>query len=224
MAVKQAVFYPARVNMYVPNMKFAADIQFNSSNLVQFGAPAAAATIHTSGALTTGVAATFLNLGLTNADIWGRGLSVVASAPSTRTFQVRGRDYLGQPMTFTGSLNGATPVDIPKAFKYVDRVDYGASADVVSVTLSTSGKLGLPYATIALIASLESASLGGGLVTATLGTLTTRDLTTPGTGITSDPRGLYVPNGSLNGTRVIAAQFMYAFADDSLHGVQHFFS
>lgn len=224
MAVKQAVFYPARVNMYVPSMKFAADIQFNSSNLVQFGAPAAAATIHASGALTTGVAAAFLNLGLSVVDIWGRGLSVVASAASTRTFQVRGRDYLGQPMTFTGALNGATPVDIPKAFKYVDQVNYGASADVVAVTLSTSGKLGLPYATMALIASLESASGGGGLAAATAGTLTVRDQTSPATATTTDPRGLYVPNGSLNGTRVIAAQFMYAFADDSLHGVQHFFS
>lgn len=218
MAQKAAVFYPQRVNMYVPSMKYASDALYAQPNTIDFGAPAAAATIYTSVAQTTGVINTFSNLGLTIADKWGRGLTVVASAISTRTFNLRGRDYLGQPMTFTGTMNGTTAVDVPKAFKYVDSITMGASADVTTVAIATSGKLGLPYATIAVLQSLEN------YAAATAGTLTQPDTTTPATATTTDPRGLWVPNGSLNGTRTIQFVGMFNFFQDSLHGVQHFFA
>jgi hypothetical protein len=199
-------------------MKFASDALFNQPNTLDFGAPAAAAALITSAALTTGVAAAFLAMGLSVADKWGRGLTVVASAASTRTFIIRGRDYLGQPMRFDGTLNGTTPVDIPKAFKFVDQANYGASADVVTVAINTSGKLGLPYKTVAVIASLEN------YLAATAGTLTAPDVTTPATATTTDPRGLWTPNGALNATRTIQFMGIYDFFQDALHGVQHFFA
>src|SRR5260221_19588 len=108
MAQKVGVFYPARVNMFVPNMKSARNVLFNQPNTLDFGATAAAATVYgPTAALTTGVAATFLNLGIAVADKWGRGMTIVGSAASTRTFILRGRDYLGQPCYFSGVLNGA---------------------------------------------------------------------------------------------------------------------
>jgi hypothetical protein len=217
MALRKPTFFPARVNMYVPSMSYAADAVYGSPNQINFGTPLAAAVVYgPTAALTTGVAAAFTALGVTLDTNWGRGCSIVASAASTRTFILRGRDYLGQPMYFSGSLNGATPVDIPKAFKYLDQLNLGASADVVTVSVSSSAKLGTPYKTTAVLAWFETGAI------ATAGTLTNPDLTTPATGTTTDPRGLLSFNGALNGTKQLDAVCMFDFTN--LHGVQHFYA
>src|SRR5215510_16514264 len=106
-----ADYFPYSVSVAVRNLEYAADVNIGQPYIANFGAPLAlsATGILVSGALTSGQASTFtasagqvLNGGLvphdslTKRNGWGRGLSVVASAASTRVITVNGYDYLGQ--------------------------------------------------------------------------------------------------------------------------------
>jgi len=151
---------------------------------------------------------------------YGRNLVIVSTAGNTTVATVYGRDYLGQKMRENFTLNEATPVVGVKAFRYVDRVVLAASAgDTVDLGVGT--KFGLPYATIKVNAEWSDKVL------ASAGTLTAAVFTDPQTAITGDPRGLYVPNTTPNGSRVIDVDIEYttdvnAAGNGGAHGIQHF--
>ena len=97
--------------MYVPAMAYSADVNFNGETRVNFGAPAAASTtaILATGTM-TGITSTDLSSVTAIADQYGRNIQVAASGANATAVTVNGWDYLGQPISETLTLNGATPV------------------------------------------------------------------------------------------------------------------
>jgi hypothetical protein len=222
MTQRYADFFPERVNCRVPSMSGLGQLDDAGEAVrLDFGAPATAGIVYgPSAAQTTGVVNTFSNLGISvlgtsGAARWGRGLTIEASAASTRTFNVRGRDFLGQRMSFSGTMNGTTPVDIPKAFAYIDEIVMGASADVTTITVKTTDKMGVPYKLVALIASLEDG------VTATAATLVT-GINVAATGTNGDTRGTLDFNSANNGTKTFSA--LVLLDGTNLHGNAQFYS
>lgn len=218
MAQAYPSFFPTRVNMRTGSAHGQAGTMESpgAAYRVDFGAVATAASLYTSAALTTGAINT-LSPALTAIGgataRWGRGLTVEASAACTRTFKARGYDYMGQRVSFNGTMNGTTPVDIPKAFRSVDTLIMGASADTVTVTIKNTDKLGLPKK-----ATVLSFSLADG-VTTTAGTLAVGIDATP-SGTNGDTRGTYDPNAACNGTIVMACGVV--LDHDNLDGLAQF--
>ncbi len=224
-------YFPRRVNMRVPNLKFAADIDsVNGLQRIDFGlVPALSTTSLASVVLsTTGVAlsltvaaGTILLGGLVGDPTtcrWGRGLQFVGDGASTRTITVNGWDYLGQPMTQTSTLNGTTPVKLTKAFMWLKDVTFGAAADTVSVSIGTTDTLGLPYQTANMVSEMKS-----DVVAANAGTFTGAIYTDPQTATTGDPRGTYlpltvIPTGAIPFSIIVNA----AVTKGNLHGVAHY--
>lgn len=227
MANREPDWFQFGINYRVPNLNYAADVMMEGPYKLSFGQPAAksASWFLSTGALSSGVAATFtLNttVAITNNGVepmrYGRGLSIVASGPSTRTFQVDGFDYLGQPMRWTGALNGATPVPSTKAFKRVISVALGAAADTVSVTLGQSDVLGLSYRGVGMLLAIlnEGAPTGAGTFVAGLA-----DGTAP-SATNGDVRGTWTPNAAdiPDGTRKL--ELLYEPDRLDLHGQAQF--
>jgi len=153
-------YFPYGVSVGVRNLEYAADVNIGLPYLCNLGAPLALSTtgILVTGAMTTGVinaytaaAGQVLNGGLvphdslTKRNGWGRALTYVASAASTRVVTCTGYDYLGQKMQEQVTMNGTTPVLGVKAFQWIDSISFGASADVVSVSVGYGNVFGLPY-------------------------------------------------------------------------------
>jgi hypothetical protein len=221
MTQRYADFYPERVSVRVPSMGAEGQIIANPGTpyRVDFGAPPLGATIYTSSALTSGstasLAPTGINpIGSTTAK-WGRTLTIVASAACTRTFNVRGRNFLGERMSFSGTMNGTTPVNITKAFRYVDTIEMGSSADTVTISLATGAQCGLPYKATALVAGLENG------VTATAGTLTV-GVTAAQTGTNGDARGIYAGNAAFDSSKTFSA--LVLLDETNLHGNAAFYA
>lgn len=225
-------FYPRRINLRVPSLKYVADLSDTGSGLqrIDFGAVPALSTTYfanvvlsvTGVALSLSVAAgTILNNGEVPSAItarWGRGLTVVGNGVSTRTVAITGYDYLGQKITWTGALNGATPVPVTKAFRWVDNVVFGAAADTVSVSIGYNDVLGLPYQTSNMVSEIKN-----GVVAANAGTLTAAVLTDPQTATTGDPRGTYLPVTVVSdGTNTFSVVVNANVDRGNLHGVAHF--
>jgi hypothetical protein len=79
---------------------------------------------------------------------FGRNITVVASGAATSNVTVYGKDYMGQPMTESFTLNGATPVVGRKAFKWVDRITAGiTAATTINVGLWLSCWTSVSYGT-----------------------------------------------------------------------------
>lgn len=79
---------------------------------------------------------------------FGEVVSLTGGASDSRTVDVIGEDYLGNPMKETFTLNNATAVSGKKAFKKIFKVVASAAG---AVKMSTTGKIGMPYQTSALI-------------------------------------------------------------------------
>lgn len=228
---------PRRINRYTPAMAYSVEVIHGAPLEVDFGAPAVAAVANILSAQSINVALdtnTFLQdntdpvVVATQADFpygpgFGRCLQIVLSGAGTPTVVIYGRDYLGQPMReqFTGA--GAAAVIGNKAFKYIDRI---TSTLVAATTLSvgTTDKLGLPYC----MSNILSEELDGVRV-ATLGTLVTPSRVDPQTATTTDPRGTYDPQSTLNGTARLKAFLLpdpslNAAGNGGLHGLAHFFA
>jgi hypothetical protein len=215
--------FPRRINMYVPAMQYASDVNMYSKTRISFGAPSAAVSNNILNAQSVATAVTVdlsANVNAQNIfEPFGRTIQLVAGAANATVATVRGADYLGQPITCNVTLNGATAVETKKAFKYVDSVTLPLVAGgVVSVGWGTA--LGLPYK--ALRAEVEIAN---GLAVGTLGTFTAPQLSDPATATTSDPRGLYKPTTALNGANIISV--VLDFVNDvnsnvngGLHGIR----
>lgn len=215
--------FSRRINMYVPAMAYASDVNFGGPTRVAFGTPAIKSATAILNAQSIATAITIQAASLvtdTLLEPYGRTLEVIASGAATSTVSIDGWDYLGQPIRETLTLNGAAIVLGKKAFKYIRQVVCGLTAGT-TINLGTSTGYGLPYKAIAVRFEVSN----GVLVAA--GTLTQPDLTDPATATTGDPRGTYALTTTADGAKIISAEFEF-FNDvntsnrGGLHGIAHF--
>lgn len=206
---------------YVPAMAYSADVNWNGGTRVNFGAPAANnATLVASGVNVAAAATNDLSGVAVFPEPYGRTVNVVLSGAGTGTATLRGWDYLGQPISESFTLNGATPVAGKKAFKSVNSMQT-PTVGAVTMNIGSGPGLGLPYK--ALRCQFETANG----VAAAAGTLTAPVLTDPQTATTGDPRGTYAPTTALDGVTFITAVFdmandVNAAGNGGLLGIRHF--
>lgn len=211
-------FIQRRTNDYVTNMAYAADAVHGAPTRLELGVPdtadangiLAAQSIAAAGSTTT-FASTYSH------DVmgkYGRNVQIVASGAATSTVTITGYDYLGQPITETLTLNGATPVLGKKAFRFITDVAWGLTA-ATTIDVGWGNGLGVPYCVQKLIAEIidnvEAASAGTVVVGAATQTATS-----------ADPRGLWTPHSSLvpDGSRDYT--LIALLKDGDLHGSAHY--
>jgi hypothetical protein len=151
---------------------------------------------------------------------FGRNVTVVADGAATSTVTVDGWDYLGQPMRETLTLNGTTTVNGVKAFKYFENVSWGATAGR-TINVGFGGRFGVPFKTSNVVNEQAAGAA------AAAGTLTAGSRTDPQTATTNDPRGLYTPTTTPNGTTdisffIIVDDFINAAGNGGIYGIKHF--
>jgi hypothetical protein len=220
MTQRVANFRNRRYNMFVPACGYSADVIHGAAYAVDFLTPIAAVAAGILSATSIAAAvdtSTFLS---DTADApFGRNVTVVASGAATSNVTVYGRDYLGQPMAQSFTLNGATPVVGTKAFKWIDRITAGITGGT-TINVGFGSALGLPYRMSNVV---EETGNGADVA---VGTFVPGVLTDPQTLTTGDPRGTYTPTTALNGTNRILGKFMpYGILNSSgnggLHGIAH---
>lgn len=196
-------FYPRRVSEYVPAMSYSSDVQFSGGTRVDFGTPATASATAILSAQSINSAGTVDLSAVTAFDApYGRTVAVVASGAATSLVTLTGRDYLGQIVVEQFTLNGTTAVQGVKAFKDFIQEVHGATSST-TINMGHGNKLGLPYKAIKVNWETTNQTL------AAAGTLTAPSLTDPQTATTSDPRGLYTPTTSPDGTKALTAEFEF---------------
>jgi len=213
-------FFPRRINMYVPAMQYACDVNNGGVCRVNLGVPAAATTNTIVNALDTTAAATTDLTGVAAVvEPYGRTLVYVGSGAGATAIVMYGWDYLGQPMSESITINGATPVLGKKAFKSFNKMTNTAVAITVSVGIGAS--YGLPYHALAV----EREYTNGALAAA--GTLIAAILTDPQTATTGDPRGCYTPTTAGDGAKTLSVDLLFgndvnSSGNGGLHGIRHY--
>lgn len=216
-------FFPRRINSHVPNMKYAADVRFGGVGTILIPAMVAADTdgILDGQSIATADDTTTFVTGY-DPDMmgkFGRNVTVVASGAATSTVTVRGKDYLGQPMVETLTLNGTSAVAGKKAFKYIDSIAWGATAGT-TIDVGYGNVLGLPYKSQKLVSELVNKE-----VPANAGAIVDGAATGHTASATSDdPRGTYAPHSSQvpNGSKAYELTIMHD--TDNLHGDAHYYA
>jgi hypothetical protein len=219
---KFADYNPDIGNGYVPAMQFAADVMESMTQVVAFGTPPAASTTNIVTTQSIATAVTLQRSSLLSfraAARFGATIRVIASGAATSTIDVYGRDYVGQPIRETLTLNGASAVAGVKVFKLIDRIVFGATA-ATTASVGWGGIWGVPFKSVAILAEIVDGALG------TNGTLTAPVLTDPQTATTGDPRGRYTPNTTPDGAKDVSAVFIVdnsinAAGNGGLLGIQH---
>lgn len=236
MVARNAKYNPRRVSQFVPGMQYVAGVVHSAPYEIDFGPVAVASAANILSAQSIAVAGSTTTFLQDNTDPivaavqdkypygpgFGRCLQVVASGAATSNVTVEGRDCWGQPMKESFTLNGAVAVVGVKAFKYIDKVTYGATA-ATTINLGTTDKLGLPFRTKAVLSEFSDG------VVAAAGTLVTPNLTDPQTITTTDPRGSYDPTTVLNGTKIIKAVVLLdnqlnSSGNGGLMGLAHYYA
>lgn len=236
MVTRSAKYNPRRVNAYVPAMAYHNSLVHGGPYEVNFGAPAVASAANILSATSIsaiGNTSTFLQdntdpvVAATQALFpygpgFGRVLQYVASGASTATVTTKGRDYMGQPMTEVVTLNGATPVIGNKAFKYIDNISWTAGG-AVTMNVGTGAKLGLPFCVKQVLGEFADG------VPAAVGTLVTPSLVDPQVAGSFDPRGVYTPTTTPDGSKELRIEVVYnnklnANGNGGLHGLQHYYA
>ncbi len=219
-----------RVNSYCEGMQYHGDVGADGELRVNLGPLKAAVANHIveSVALSAGSGHDAV---IANAEVdapYGRVLQIVASGANTRTATITGWDCLGQPMTEEITFNGTTPVDGKKAFFFVESVSIASGADTTTITVGTANKLGLPYYTVELVREMiDGEPFNDGSVT--------KGLQGTQTATTADPRGVYVPVQTMDGSKefvvtiIVAAmvtdgvgKFAHPVLKGGLHGERHY--
>lgn len=194
-------FYPRRTNQHVPGMSYAADVNHAGYARVSIAAliAADAGGILAAQSIATASSATSFATTLTETALgkFGRNVTVVASGAATSTVTVTGRDYLGQIMKETLTLNGTTSVPGVKAFRWIDKVEWGATA-ATTINVGWGNVLGLPYKSIKMDSEVVSgvAASSAGAIVAGLASSTTPTATNADTRGTYAPHLSNVPDGS----------------------------
>lgn len=226
MTQKQRNVFIAGFNYYVPAAQAMGDLAQNLRQRVNYGALVVASATALLNATSINAAVDTTTFAVSADAIaafmgpYGRTVQLVASAAATSNVTVIGRDYLGQPMRESLTLNGTTIVQGVKAFKYVDRVTAGITA-ATTINLGTGAKFGVPYVTTAVEREFADN------VVAAAGTLVAPIFTDPQTTTTGDPRGLITPTTTPNSVKIIEmdlefSNFVNAANRGGLHGIQHF--
>lgn len=214
-------FFPSRINVHVPNMKYAADVRYGGVGRIKIPAMIAldadgilAATSIATAVDTSTFASTYTALKKNDMGKFGRNVTVVASGAATSAVVVYGEDYLGQTVIESFTLNGSTPVLGKKAFKRVTRVTAAVTA-ATTINVGWGNTLGLPYKIQDIYTELADK------VEATAGTVVVGSVATP-SATTGDPRGTYLPHSSAvpDGSRVL--ELVGLFDVDNLHGIAHY--
>lgn len=123
----------------------------------------------------------------------------------TQSVLVIGRDIYGARMSQQKTINGVTPVNFTKAFKWVDSVVVSA-AMAGNLTLGTRDAFGFP---IFVLEGGHVIKVGWGNVYGPdPGTVTTGDLTNPASSSTNDTRGFYEPSSAADGTKRLTLTLM----------------
>lgn len=234
-----ADFYVRRTNNYVPACKIGQHVDSHSQiYTINLGTPEVldadgildAAAADDTGPLTyypddfkTGLTGISRVTGEFTTCPFGRDITAVGSAAGvTQDLTVVGYDYLGQKIVKTKAMNGTTPIALGVAYKIIESITIAVGASGETIDVGWGDELGLPFKTVKILAEqLE------GVLQSSLGTLTAPVLTDPATVSTADPRGLYNPNGTLDGAKQLV---ITAMADPSvnssgnggLHGIRHY--
>lgn len=218
-------YYPAGVNVYVPSMQYAADVDINGHIPVDLSPLVALAAADTDGILaaqsiaaavdTTTFAAAFAKQNTDESLMgrFGRNVTVVASGAATSNVTVYGYDYLGQPMAESFTLAGAVSQVGKKAFKRISRITAGVTA-ATTIDVGWGNVLGLPYAYIG-----EGVSYTDDVFNAAQGTFVAR--VAAQTLTSGDPRGTWTPDAANvpNGTR--KHKIRYQTLKGNLYGARH---
>lgn len=219
-------FFPNRINLYVPEAKYAADVRMaDGFGLIDLGPAALLPAADPNGIIAAEAIATAQDWDASefaaaySDDVmgkFGRCLSVDGSAASTAVITIYGYDYLGQPMIETITMNGTTAVNGKKAFRRVTRITTGTDADA-TLDVGWIDILGLPYALRDVYTILKA-----GVEPADADTIVKEVLTDPQTATTGDPRGTI----SLHANNATDGVNTYAIAGlwntDNLYGVPHY--
>jgi hypothetical protein len=127
--------------------------------------------------------------------------NVVAAWTGTAILTVTGTDYYGQ--TQTESSGSGTSMTGKKAFATITAIN--VSASVTGATVGTGNALGLPFR-VQSSADFFAPVFDGAADAAVAGTnLIVCDITSPATATSGDVRGTYLPVGTLNGAKFLAA-------------------
>ena len=218
--------YPFGPQMYVPKLQGLSAYHDGLDYLVDFGTPYPADTDGIANDLAQGASiSTFTAVNGFGADgvidgKWGRTVTIVASGAGTNNVTINGYDYLNQPIQKVVALNGATPVLILVAFKRITSVAVAAGGSI-TVDVGFGAGFGLPYKAIKVLEEIVDGAIG------TNGTLTAPVLTDPATNATLDPRGIYTPNMTPDGTKLLQARFLLdsyinSSGNGGLHGIRHY--
>lgn len=217
-------FFPRRTNDHVPLMNYAADVRNNG--YARINIPMMVAE-QLDGILDgVSINAAIVALKTFDADYshsvmgkWGRNIVVDCSGAATSTVTIRGRDYLGQYMLETITLNGTTAVLGKKAFAQVDQIDAGDTSSE-TIDVGWGDVIGLPYKIWKMDAEVvaDIAATSAGAVVVGVPT------TTAQTATTGDPRGTYAPHADHDPNGVLDWQLYVLCDQDNLHGNVHYFA
>ena len=218
-------FFPRRLSQYCPALIYCADVQIGDNGRFSFGAPIVATAAQFVSAQSIAAAGSLqstsmLNLASIDAP-YGRNLTFVLSGVGSGTVIVDGWDYLGQAMSESAAMNGATPVVMNKAIKYIRQVTW-TSVAATTMNVGVGSQLGLPYKAIKVWTEEN-----GGSPVGSVGALTSPSLVDPASLTTTDPRGTFLATTALNGVNVITATFEFAndvntSGNGGMHGLAHF--
>lgn len=152
MTTRERAFLQQGMNMFVPGMSYASNMQAGRASQFSLGTPAAvSASVIASATPADAVATTKVTYTTYTADSpYGRTLRLTPSADpgNSVAIDIFGEDYLGQPMVerFTGA-SGSTAILYGKKAFY--RVLYSkivtASTNAITWGVGTGFRLGLPY-------------------------------------------------------------------------------
>jgi hypothetical protein len=221
MTRRVAQFMPTYAQLYVPRMGYIAGIESDDIIRVSFGAPPAASatgflsaqSIATAGGVDIPLTAARLNAMAP----FGRCLRFTASGAATSFVYVIGRDYLNQRMRERITLNGTSFVGGNKAFRFVDRIEWDATAGV-TINVGWRDVFGLPFRGVQMVAETKNgaASAHAGSFAAGLAADTAPAINN------SDVRGLYAPSTVVpNGFNTF--EIAYIVDNTNLHGPPQFF-
>jgi hypothetical protein len=208
-----------QVNMYVPDAQFSADIDYVTGEYrADYGAVPALSANGILAAGNWGVAGSSntFNEHRSKMGPFGRQLSFVSLATAANVVTIQGRDYMGQPIRETLTLNGATAVNSLKIYRSVDVLTWTApNGAATTVNIGYTDVLGVPYRTIAVQNWLEDG------LNATAGTLTNpASNSVAQVAGSTDPRGAVKFTSASNGVRTFA---LIGLADlTELYGIAHF--
>lgn len=222
-------FFPMRVNDWVPNMQYAADVRYGGMGTIYIPPCGAADDDLFAAALAANavVGTELLASGPFQIDAkFGRNVVLTASGATgaSAVYRIRGRDYLGQPMIEdigVANADGTTAKVGKKAFKLIESVKpFGVTAaNAVTLKFGTGNVLGLPYKSQKLLSELVLKEVPGsaGTFVDGAGSGTTQ------TSTTDDPRGTYAPHSSQvpDGTKDYTLTIMHD--KDNLHGNAHYY-